>query len=75
MIMHLQYILVLCCRKESLRLLRKMCRYVSPQWLIELCEEAGDPQKPSFPAQISEVLAAVMENEVPSRPLPSTEYR
>jgi len=57
-------ILCSCCRKESLRLLRKMCRYVSPQWLSELCEEVGDPQRPTFPAQISEVLATVMESEV-----------
>jgi len=41
-----------------------MCRYVSPQWLSELCEEVGDPQRPTFPAQISEVLATVMESEV-----------
>lgn len=57
-------------RKESLRLLRKMCRYISAECLCELCSESlvPDPsqeqsQQPPFSAQISEVLAVVLENE------------
>ena len=53
------------CRKESLRVLRKMCRYLTKEWLVELCEEIpADPQRAPFTASISEVLAAVLENEV-----------
>ena len=53
------------CRKESLRVLRKMCRYLTKEWLAELCEEVpSEPQRPPFIASISEVLAAVLENEV-----------
>ena len=51
------------CRKESLRLLRKMCHYVPTSCLSELCDEAGDSTRPPFAAQISEVLAVVLENE------------
>ena len=52
-------------RKESLRLMRKMCRYISAKCLQDLCEETlpADPTHPPFSAQISEVLAAVLENE------------
>ena len=52
-------------RKESLRLMRKMCRYISTKCLQELCQEATptDPTHPLFLARISEVLAAVMETE------------
>ena len=52
------------CRKESLRLLRKMCKYITAEWLVELCSDLGDGRKPPFTAQISEVLAVVFENEV-----------
>ena len=47
-------------------MLRKMCRYMSEEWLRELCEEAaeGDQQRPPFAAVISEVLTVVVENEV-----------
>ena len=46
-------------------MLRKMCRYLTKEWLAELCEEVpSDPQRPPFIASISEVLAAVLENEV-----------
>ena len=52
-------------RKESLRIVRKMCRYMTKEWLSELCEEVpADPQRASFSASISEVLAVVLENEV-----------
>lgn len=54
-------------RKESLRLLRKMCKYITVEWLVELCEDVGDLQRPPFAAQISEVLAVVLENEVSLR--------
>ena len=52
-------------RKESLRLMRKMCRYISPKCLQDLCKDAlpSDPATPLFSARISEVLAAVMESE------------
>ena len=55
-------------------MLRKMCRYLTKEWLAELCEEVpSDPQRPPFIASISEVLAAVLENEVsPILPLPSS---
>ena len=42
-----------------------MCRYLTREWLTELCEEVPtDPQRATFTASISEVLAAVLENEV-----------
>ena len=46
-----------------------MCRYLSKEWLVELCDKTpSDPQRAPFTASISEVLAAVLENEVsPSR--------
>ncbi len=52
-------------RKESLRLTRKMCRYISSTCLQELCIETAplDHAHPPFSAQISEVLAAVLESE------------
>ena len=53
-------------RKESLRLMRKMCHYISAKCLQDLCQDAppSDPtQQPLFSARISEVLAAVMETE------------
>lgn len=53
-------------RKESLRLMRKMCHYISAKCLQELCQDAtpSDPTQQSlFSARISEVLAAVMETE------------
>ena len=54
-------------RKESLRLLRKMCHYISADCLSELCNEAplSDQQQPHppFSVQISELLAVVLENE------------
>ena len=52
-------------RKESLRLMRKMCRYIASKCLQDLCEEAPptDPAHPFFSAQISEVLASVLESE------------
>lgn len=54
-------------RKESLRLIRKMCRYISPSCLQHLCQDATptatDSAHPLFLARISEVLAAVMETE------------
>lgn len=61
---HLTGMLILQCRKEVLRLLRKMCKYVAAEWLVELCSELGDAQKVPFTVQISEVLAVVLENEV-----------
>ena len=62
-------------RKESLRVLRKMCRYLTREWLAELCEEVPtDPQRPPFIASISEVLAAVLENEVCSATLTYISY-
>ena len=63
------------CRKESLRLLRKMCRYVTEDILRELCDESSSVldtstssaqqaiQHPPFQAQISELLVVVLENE------------
>lgn len=60
------------CRKESLRLLRKMCRYVTDEILQELCDESSSAldtstssaqQHPPFQAQISELLVVVLENE------------
>lgn len=52
-------------RKESLRLMRKMCRYISSKCLQDLCKDTmpSDPATPLFSARISEVLAAVMESE------------
>lgn len=53
-------------RKESLRLMRKMCHYISAKCLQDLCQDAppSDPTQQSlFSARISEVLAAVMETE------------
>ena len=66
-------------RKESLRLLRKMCRYVTTEILQELCDESppildtsttsssqqqqAPPQHPPFQAQVSELLVVVLENE------------
>ena len=50
-------------RKECLRLMRKVCRYITSEWLEEISQE-GDAQQPTFPAQISEVLAITLENEV-----------
>ena len=52
------------CRKESLRLLRKMCRYITAEWLGELCAADVGEQWPPFPTQISEMLAVVLEDEV-----------
>ena len=43
--------------------MKKMCRHMMEEWLAEVCSE-GDYQRPSFPAQISEVLAITLENEV-----------
>lgn len=57
-------------RKESLRVLRKMCRYMTKEWLVELCDEVpADPQRAPFTASISEVLAVVFDNEVSAAPL------
>lgn len=52
-------------RKESLRLMRKMCHYITTKCLQDLCQEAtpSDTTQPLFSARISEVLAAVMETE------------
>jgi E3 ubiquitin-protein ligase HECTD1 len=52
-------------RKESLRLMRKMCRYIDSKCLQDLCEDTlpSDPTTPLFSARISEVLASVMESE------------
>ena len=50
-------------RKECLRLMRKICRYITSEWLEEISQER-DAQQPTFPAQISEVLAITLENEV-----------
>ena len=48
-------------------MLRKMCHYMTEEWMRELCDDLPtDPQKISFSASISEVLAAVLENEVSS---------
>ena len=49
-------------RKECLRLMRKICRYITSEWLEEISQE-GEAQQPTFPAQISEVLAITLENE------------
>ena len=52
-------------RKESLRLMRKMMHYITSSCLQDLCKEAtpADTSHPLFSAQISEVIAAVLENE------------
>lgn len=52
-------------RKESLRLMRKMTHYVTSPCLQELCKETPltDSSRPPFSAQISEVIAAVLEGE------------
>ena len=60
-------------RKESLRLMRKMMHYIAAPNLQELCNEAAvtastsadssSSSHPPFSAQISEVIAAVLENE------------
>ena len=63
-------------RKESLRLLRKMCRYVTEDVLQELCDESSNvldtstssaqqqvQPHPPFQAQISELLVVVLEND------------
>jgi len=58
-------------RKESLRLTRKMMHYIAAPNLQELCNEAANAaassdsasSHPPFSAQISEVIAAVLENE------------
>ncbi len=51
-------------RKEALHILRKMCRYISEEILLELCLEPVVTQESTpFPAQISEVLAVVLDNE------------
>ena len=57
-------------RKESLRVLRKMCRYMTKEWLVELCDEVpADLQRSPFTASVSEVLVVVLENEVSASPL------
>ena len=53
-------------RKECLRLMKKICRYITSEWLEEISQER-DVQLPTFPAQISEVLAITLENEVKRR--------
>lgn len=60
-------------RKESLRLLRKMCRYATEDILRELCDEtstvldnstsSAQQPHPPFQAQISELLVVVLESE------------
>ena len=50
-------------RKECLRLMKKICRYITSEWLEEISQDR-DVQQPTFPAQISEVLAITLENEV-----------
>lgn len=51
-------------------MLRKMCRYMTKEWLVELCDEVpADPQRAPFTASISEVLAVVFDNEVSAAPL------
>ncbi len=52
-------------RKESLRLMRKMMHYITSTCLQDLCKETtpSDPSHPLFSAQISEVIAAVLESE------------
>ena len=60
-------------RKESLRLLRKMCRYVTEDVLRELCDESSNvldtstsstqQPHPPFQAQISELLVVVLESD------------
>ena len=52
-------------RRESLRLMRKMTHYVTSACLQDLCRDAlpADPSRPPFSAQISEVMAAVLESE------------
>ena len=46
---------------------------MTKEWLSELCEEVpADPQRASFSASISEVLAVVLENEVSAELLDSS---
>lgn len=46
-------------------MLRKMCRYISAKCLCELCVEGAllESQQPPFSAQVSEVLAVVLDGE------------
>ncbi len=47
-----------------MRILRKMCRYITGETLQELClEPLATPESIPFPAQISEVLTVALDNE------------
>ena len=54
------------CRKESLRLLRKMCTYCPEAVLQEVCSPTTAPQQqsPPFATQLTEVVLSSLSTEV-----------
>ena len=55
---------ILCNRKASLTLMRKMVHYMSAEALSEMCGVHEDRTPKLFPSQLVDVMASVLDNEV-----------